>query len=232
MGVWMLDPEVPAFPPASLAEPDEDGLLAVGGDYSVERLLAAYRGGIFPWSTWRGMITWHSPDPRFVLLPGNFRVPHGVRRALKKGLFEITVDRAFGEVIGECAKAKRPDGEGTWISGALKKGYLALHRAGWAHSAETWMEGKLVGGLYGVGIGRCFFGESMFHAVPDASHCAFAVLAEMLFKGGCAFVDAQTPSEHMARFGAAVMPRGEYLERLERALGEGGEIDWKGLAGG
>lgn len=225
-GPWLLDPGSPDFPPASLAAPDPDGLLALGGDYSVPRLLAAYRGGIFPWSVWRGLVTWHSPDPRFVLLRENFRVPHTLRRLLKKRPFGITVDRAFPEVIAACARSPRPGGEDTWITPSLRRGYTALHRAGHAHSAEAWLGGKLVGGLYGVAVGACFCGESMFHLVPDASKCAFAAMAAALFEAGCPFIDCQTPSPHMARFGAVPIPRADYLARLEDALSSAAAIDW------
>ena len=227
--VWLLPDDSPGFPPASEAAPDPDGLLALGGDYSVPRLLAAYRSGIFPWSVWRGRITWHSPDPRFVLLRGNFRIPHTLRRILKKNPYRITVDRAFPAVIAACARAPRPGGESTWITPALRRGYTALHRAGHAHSAEAWDGDRLAGGLYGVAIGPCFFGESMFHRRPDASKCAFAVLAGALFAAGCPFIDCQTPSPHLARFGAAPIPRTEYLSRLDDALASLPSIDWTAL---
>lgn len=229
MSVFALDGRDPRFPPAHLADADEDGLLAVGGDYSVPRLLEAYAGGIFPWSTWRGRITWHSPDPRFVLLPENFRVPKSLRRVLAKRPFGITVDRAFERVIDACATVPRPDG-GTWINRRLRAGYVALHRAGHAHSVEAWKDGELAGGLYGVSVGGVFCGESMFALVPDASKCAFATFAPALFAAGCPMIDCQTPSAHLARFGAAAMPRHEYLGRLGDALRARRETDWRGLA--
>ncbi len=229
MPIWLLSDDTPGFPPASLAPSDPDGLLALGGDYSVPRLLAAYRAGIFPWSVWRGRITWHSPDPRFVLLPGGFRLPHTLRRILKHPPFRITVDRAFPDVIAACARSPRPGGESTWINPALRRGYTALHRAGHAHSAEAWDGDRLVGGLYGVAVGPCFVGESMFHLVPDASKAAFAVLATALFAAGCPFIDCQTPSPHFARFGAISIPRADYLARLDAALSSGATIDWTAL---
>ena len=137
MSVYLLDDDDPRFPPARLASPDGDGILAVGGDYSVPRLLEAYAGGIFPWSTFRGRITWHSPDPRFVLLPENFKIPRSLQRVLKKHPFQITVDRAFDRVIAACASVPRPEG-GTWINDRLRAGYTDLHRAGFAHSVEAW----------------------------------------------------------------------------------------------
>ena len=194
------------------------------GPLSAELLVYAYSTGVFPMAEHRkdASVMWIEPRRRGILPLDRFHVSHSLRRVIRKGVFEIRTDTAFRDVMLNCA-----DREETWINDRILEAYCQLFDLGLAHSVECWREEKLVGGLYGVGIGRCFFGESMFHAVPDASHCAFAVLAEMLFQEGCAFVDAQTPSEHMARFGAAEMPRGEYLERLERALGEGGGIDWE-----
>ena len=228
MSVYLLDDDDPRFPPARLASPGGDGILAVGGDYSVPRLLEAYAGGIFPWSTFRGRITWHSPDPRFVLLPENFTIPRSLQRVLKKHPFQITVDRAFDRVIEACASVPRPEG-GTWINDRLRAGYVDLHRAGFAHSAEAWAGDKLVGGLYGVSIRGVFCGESMFSLAADASKCAFATLAPLLFAAGCPMVDCQTHSDHMERFGAAMMPRAEYLHRLAVAVKKGQEMDWKGI---
>ena len=228
MSLFALDAADPRFPPARLASPDGDGLLAIGGDYSVARLLEAYKGGIFPWATWRGRITWHSPDPRFVLLPENFRVPKSLLRVLKKRPFEITVDRAFEHVIEACATVPRPDG-GTWINRRMRAGYTELHRAGHAHSAEAWRDGELAGGLYGVSVCGVFCGESMFSLATDASKCAFATLAPALFAAGCPMIDCQTPSAHMERFGAVSMARDEYLGRLADAVRAGRETDWANL---
>ena len=229
--VWLLDDDDPRFPPASRAEPDSSGLLALGGDYSVPRLVEAYAHGIFPWSTYRGRISWHSPDPRFVLLRENWRIPKSLRRVLKAHPFEITVDRDFPAVIRACAEAVRPPSDGdSWINPALRRGYVSLHEAGFAHSVEAWKDGHLVGGLYGVSIGPCFFGESMFHLEPDASKCAFAALAPALFAAGCPFVDSQTRSSHMERFGAAFLSRADYLARLAAALRDPAPLDWAALA--
>ncbi len=228
MTVYLIDDDSP-FPPARLASPTESGLLAIGGDYSVPRLLAAYRGGIFPWSTFRGHITWHSPDPRFVLLPCNFHVPKSLRRILKKHLFQITVDRAFDRVIYACATVPRADG-GTWINNRLLRGYTAFHEAGHAHSVEAWQNGALVGGLYGVSVDGVFCGESMFTLEPNASKCAFATFAPALFEAGCTMIDCQTYSEHMDHFGAAFMSREEYLQRLENTSAACIAIDWGALA--
>ncbi len=228
MSIYLLDKGDPRFPSARLASPDEHGILAIGGDYTVPRLLEAYAGGIFPWSTFRGHITWHSPDPRFVLLPEHFRIPRSLQRVLKKRPFEITVDRAFERVIAACAAVPRPEGS-TWINDRLRAGYVNLHKAGFAHSVEAWSDGELVGGLYGVSIRGVFCGESMFSLVTDASKCAFAMLAPALFAAGCPMIDCQTYSDHMAHFGAADMPRAEYLDRLAAALRNGAETDWANL---
>ncbi len=227
MSIFLLDDDDPRFPPARLARPNTDGILAVGGDYSVPRLLEAYSGGIFPWSFRDGRISWHSPDPRFVLLPENFKVPRSLQRVLKKKPFEITVDRAFERVIAACASVPRP-GE-NWINDRLRAGYVELHRAGFAHSAEAWTGGELVGGLYGVSVRGVFCGESMFSLATDASKCAFATLAPALFAAGCPMVDCQTHSAHMARFGATFMSREEYLRRLSAAVRRGAETDWSRL---
>ena len=227
MNIFWIEGDVP-FPPASLASPMGDGLLAIGGDYSVPRLLAAYTGGIFPWSTFRGHITWHSPDPRFVLLPHNFHVPQSLRRILKKHPFQITVDRAFDRVISACATVPREEGH-TWINNRLLKGYTTFHEAGYAHSVEAWQDGELVGGFYGVSVKGVFCGESMFTLQPNATKCAFATVAPALFEAGCAMIDCQTHSDHMERFGAAFMTREEYLRRLESTAAAGHEINWREL---
>ena len=228
MTVYWIEDDTP-FPPAQLASPTESGFLAIGGDYSVPRLLAAYTGGIFPWSTFRGHITWHSPDPRFVLLPENFTIPKSLRRILKKHPFQITVDHAFDRVISACATVPRAEGS-TWINSRLLKGYTAFHEAGYAHSVEAWQDGELVGGLYGVSVYGVFCGESMFTLAPNASKCAFATIAPMLFAAGCPMIDCQTHSDHMEHFGAAFMPREEYLQRLETAIAAGHAINWDALA--
>ena len=224
MTIWRLDPDDPGFPPAELAS-DGDGLLAIGGDYSVPRLLNAYAGGIFPWMTYRGEITWHSPNPRFVLLPDALHIPSSLRRTMRKRPFEITVDRAFERVIAACALVPRPK-PGTWISDSLRAGYVALHRAGFAHSVEAWREGELVGGFYGVSIRTVFCGESMFALTPDASKVAFATAATALFASGCTMIDCQMRTAHLARFGGADLPRKDFLARLDDALDSLRDIDW------
>ncbi|MFH1023810.1 MAG: leucyl/phenylalanyl-tRNA--protein transferase [Planctomycetota bacterium] len=198
-------------------EADDDGLVAVGGDLSPERLLAAYRAGIFPWFG-DDPVLWFSPDPRMVLLPGKFRAGRTLRAALRKNQFEIRLDTAFPDVMKACAATPRRHEPGTWITPGMIRGYTALHRAGFAHAAEAWRDGELAGGLYGVSLGAAFFGESMFHRRPDASKVAFAWLVRQLAAWGMDFVDCQVSTEHLARFGAALVSREAYLRRLARAL--------------
>ncbi len=228
MPVYMLPAEL-LFPPVKLADPS--GLLAVGGDLSVDRLLLAYRSGIFPWYDEDQPILWWSPDPRFVLFPEKFRMGHGMKPVLKRGLFQATLDRDFAGVIGQCRSIPRPDQPGTWITPAMKTAYQRLHRAGYAHSVETWQDGQLVGGLYGVSLGRCFFGESMFSAVPNASKFALVHLVQHLRAWGFTLIDSQVPTDHLERMGAELIPRQRYLRLLAKALqgdtmtGNWGELD-------
>lgn len=203
------------FPPPELAE---DGLLAVGGDLSPERLLLAYSTGIFPWYEEGQPILWHSPDPRMVLRVPALRIPRSVAAARRKGLYEITFDTEFDEVIRACATTPRQGQRGTWITPEMQGAYGELHRQGLAHSAEAWSAGKLVGGLYGVSLGDVFFGESMFARSPDASKVAFVTLVESLAAWGMTLVDCQVYTEHLARFGAEEWPRSLYLEELRWAL--------------
>jgi len=207
-------------------EAEEDGLLAVGGDLSVERLLTAYAGGIFPWFTRGKTPYWFSPDPRLVLRPEALHVPRSLARTLKRGTFRFTADRAFEAVIAACAAAPREGQPGTWISRPIVEGYTALHFEGFAHSFEAWEDDELVGGLYGVSLGAAFFGESMFAARPDASKAAFVTAVTMLRARGFRLVDCQVTTEHLLRFGAEAWPRERYLE----ALGELLEAPtWRGL---
>lgn len=219
MPVFRLADDSVVFPPAEMADDENGGLIAVGGDYSVERLVEAYSHGIFPWPVDADFpITWASPDPRFVLMAADMHVPKSLQRTLKKNLFEYKVDSAFPEVIHECASVARPGQEGTWITEELEAGYCALQREGFAHSYEAWQGGRLVGGFYGVAIGKCFFGESMFARVPDASKCAFAVFARRMFDAGIPWIDCQVYTGHLARFGAKEIPRADYLAMLAAAL--------------
>ncbi|MDQ7830829.1 MAG: leucyl/phenylalanyl-tRNA--protein transferase [Desulfovibrionaceae bacterium] len=211
------DPEDLRFPPPHLAEPG--GLLAVGGDLSVPRLLAAYSQGIFPWYDDDSPILWWSPDPRPVLFPAELHVPRRLERVLRQDRFEISLNTDFPAVIRACARARRPGQPGTWITAEMVAAYVALHNAGFAHSVEARLDGALVGGAYGVALGRAFFGESMFHLVPEASKAAFVTLARHLRERGFAFIDCQQTTEHMARFGCREIPRREFLRLVREALG-------------
>lgn len=202
-----------AFPPPQLALREPNGLLAAGGDLKPERVLAAYRRGIFPWYEEGQPILWWSPDPRAVLIPEDLRVSRSLRRTLAAGKLGVTADTAFADVIAACAAPRRYGG-GTWITADVAAAYTELHALGWAHSFETWQDGALVGGLYGIAIGRVFFGESMFSRVSDASKVAFVRLVEHLRAHGFALIDCQVPSAHLESLGATDMPRGEFLAAL------------------
>ena len=214
MTVYRLDERL-AFPPVEEAE--ESGLLAVGGDLGPDRLLLAYRSGIFPWYE-RNPILWFSPDPRMVLLPAELRVPRSLAKTLRKGLFRFSLDTAFDRVIEACARTRRPGQRTTWITPAMRRAYGELHRLGFAHSAEAWLGESLAGGLYGVSLGGAFFGESMFATAPDASKAAFVRLVEQLRAWGIDLIDSQVHTEHLARFGAEEWPRRAYLRALDKAL--------------
>ncbi|MGB5540563.1 MAG: leucyl/phenylalanyl-tRNA--protein transferase [Gammaproteobacteria bacterium] len=213
------DPEI-AFPDVELALRDPDGLLALGGDLSVPRLLHAYRHGIFPWFGPRQPILWWSPDPRLVLRPHDLHISRSLARTLRKDRFRVTLDRDFRGVIERCA-APRPGQAGTWITPEMQTAYVELHAAGYAHSAECWLDDVLVGGLYGVAIGRIFFGESMFTRVPDASKVVFVQLVRELQQREFRLIDCQVHTGHLASLGATVMPRREFV----RILGEACDID-------
>lgn len=221
MPIYYLDEDSFEFPPPEEADEEYDGLLAAGGDYKPERLLNAYYNGIFPWPVVEGgPITWFSPDPRFVLKAEDFRIPKSLKKTLKKGLFDYRVNTAFAEVIHECSIVPRPGQDGTWITDDLEKGYCELHRLGFAHSFEAWQDNRLVGGFYGVALGSCFFGESMFARVSDASKCVFAYSAGIMFEKGIPWIDCQVHTDHLARFGAKNIPRSEYLQMLRESLAE------------
>jgi leucyl/phenylalanyl-tRNA--protein transferase len=198
-----------AFPSVSRALEDPDGLLAVGGDLSPRRLLAAYRQGIFPWYSDGQPILWWSPDPRAVLYPSDIRVSRSLRKVIRQRRFQVRTDTAFEQVVQACA-APRPRQQGTWITADMAAAYATLHRYGAAHSVETWRSGALVGGLYGVVLGAVFFGESMFSLEPDASKVALVALASMGFR----LIDCQVPSEHLTRLGAVNIPRTRFVEHL------------------
>jgi leucyl/phenylalanyl-tRNA--protein transferase len=202
------------FPPAAAALREPNGLLAAGGDLEPKRLLAAYRRGIFPWYEQGQPILWWSPDPRSVLRPGEVKVSRSLRRSLIKGGFELRIDTAFAAVIAACA-APRHYGGGTWITPDMAAAYTTLHRLGWAHSFETWHEGRLAGGLYGVAIGRVFFGESMFTRVTDASKVALVKMADYLRERSFELIDCQVPNAHVTSLGATTMPRAEFVSLLD-----------------
>ena len=206
------------FPPPDHAEPG--GLLAVGGDLSPERLLLAYAQGIFPWYEDGLPILWHSPDPRMVLRPSQLRVSRSLRRAMRDAVFEVRLDCDFAAVIRGCARVKRGDGEGTWITADMIDAYERLFALGYAHSAEARLDGRLAGGLYGVSLGGCFFGESMFAIEPNASKVAFATLTRRLEGWDFDLIDCQVYTENLARFGAKEWPRPKFLKSLERSLGK------------
>ena len=208
MSVYLLDKRL-LFPPVS--EADQEGLLAVGGDLSTERLLLAYRSGIFPWYSGRTP-QWYSPDPRFVLIPDELKVSHSMKPLLKKKAFEFTTNTAFAEVIQNCKTQPREGQFGTWITDDMKAAYIRLHQQGFAHSAEVWQEGKLVGGLYGVKIGRVFFGESMFSLVSNASKYAFISYVQQLKEEGIQLIDCQVYTPHLESLGAIMISREEFVE--------------------
>jgi len=207
-----------SFPPPHLAI--QEGLLAVGGDLSVERLILAYRSGIFPWYSKGEPILWWSPDPRLVLYPSELRISKSLQKVIKRRLFQITVNKAFDAVIQGCADVKRSYGEGTWITDEMKSAYCRLHRYGYAHSIEAWQENELVGGLYGVALGHAFFGESMFSRVSNASKVAFVTFVEILKELKFDLIDCQVKTDHLIRFGAREIPRKKFLEQLEKAIGK------------
>ncbi|MGR9086408.1 MAG: leucyl/phenylalanyl-tRNA--protein transferase [Gammaproteobacteria bacterium] len=216
MQLTLLDPDHPEqdFPRLENALRDPDGLLALGGCLSATRLLNAYRHGIFPWFNEGDPILWWSPDPRLVLFPDNLVISRSLRKALRKNKLSVSYDRAFGGVMEGCAAARKGS-SGTWISGEIKAAYHELHRLGFAHSAEAWHEGKLVGGLYGVALGRVFFGESMFHTMTDASKIVFVTLVQALQSWGYRLIDCQVHTRHLESFGAQEIDREEFMRLLD-----------------
>ncbi|MBI2989172.1 MAG: leucyl/phenylalanyl-tRNA--protein transferase [Deltaproteobacteria bacterium] len=215
MPVYRLIDEI-VFPPPDHAEPD--GLLAVGGDLSSERLLLAYKLGIFPWYSEGQPILWWSPDPRLVLELEEFHISRRLRQILKKGGFKVTFDKAFKSVIEACASVPREGQDGTWITPEMQAAYIHLHRLGFAHSVESWFDGELAGGIYGVSLGRCFFGESMFSYKSNASKVALATLVEQLKAWEFHMLDAQVTTPHLLSLGAKEIPRSIFLKRLGEAL--------------
>lgn len=198
-----------------MARADMGGLLAVGADLSPARILVAYRHGIFPWGTVERQPLWYSPDPRMVLFPAEFRLTASLRKTLRARRYEVRLDSDFAAVIGACATAPRPGQDGTWISPDMMDAYIRLHELGWAHSVEVYAEGNLTGGLYGLGIGRMFYGESMFSRRSNASKIAFAHLVRYLLAHDFGMVDCQMRTEHLASLGGREIPRDDFLARLQ-----------------
>ena len=212
MPVFSLSDKL-AFPPVHLAT--REGLLAVGGDLSPERLILAYKSGIFPWYNPGEPILWWSPDPRLVLFPRELHISRSLRRLLRKERFQVTFNTRFREVIAACAASRRPAGEGTWITREMEAAYCRLHDLGAAHSVEAWQAGRLVGGLYGIALGRCFFGESMFTRVSNASKIAFVTLVKRLETLGFEIIDCQVHTQHLVSLGAREIPRKEFLKWIK-----------------
>lgn len=216
MQLTVLDPSTPEedFPALESALTEPDGLLAVGGCLSETRLITAYRKGIFPWYNEGDPILWWSPNPRMVLFPDDLIISTSLGKKLRKKFFECTIDSAFGDVIDACADSRRD--AGTWISSEINQAYRQLHRAGIAHSAEAWINGELVGGLYGVAIGGVFFGESMFHFVSDASKVAFVHLVNQLKSWDYQLIDCQIYSNHLSSLGGQEIERTYFTQLLEQ----------------
>ncbi len=215
MAVYKLNKEL-VFPPPVKADPD--GLLAFGGDLTPDRLLIAYRMGIFPWYNPGDPILWWSPDPRMVLYPSNLHVSKDMRRILRKEMFLVTYDHDFSGVIQGCQQAPRKGQSGTWITDEMKNAYETLHDRGYAHSVEVWQNGQLVGGLYGVSLGACFFGESMFSRVSNASKTGFITFVRDIGQKGFGLIDCQVYNEHLARLGAQEVARNRFLTELQYYL--------------
>ena len=213
---WLDPGDIDApFPDVESALKEPDGLLAIGGDLSPSRLLRAYKQGIFPWYSHDQPILWWSPNPRCVLFPEHLRVSRSLCKTLKKDVYSVTSDKAFRRVIKSCAEPRKP-GEGTWLTEDMIEAYCHLHDMGYAHSVESWHEDELAGGLYGLALGKIFFGESMFARHDDASKVAFIQLVEHLQQWGYVLIDCQVGSAHLAKFGAEPIPRREFVTYLKR----------------
>jgi leucyl/phenylalanyl-tRNA--protein transferase len=211
---WL--PPEPVFPPVERALAEPNGLLAAGGDLSPQRILAAYRQGIFPWYSPGEPILWWSPDPRMVLFPAELKISRSLAKVLRNRPYEVRLDTAFAAVIGACADTPREGQNGTWISTEMQAAYGKLHELGYAHSVEVWMDGKLVGGLYGMALGRTFYGESMFSWRTDASKIALAHLCMHLQRQGFGIIDCQMETRHLASLGARPIPRSDFVALLRR----------------
>ena len=212
--VWLTAADAPeTFPPVDDALREPDGLLAAGGDLSTARILAAYRQGIFPWYDNGQPLLWWSPDPRCVFRPGDLHVSRRLRRDLLRSRCELRINTAFAEVIEACAGPRR-HGQGTWITNDMRAAYVRLHAEGWAHSVEVWEDDELVGGLYGLAIGRVLFGESMFSRQSNASKMALLLVDRLLSSGVLGILDCQVQSSHLLSLGAITIPRAEFVERI------------------
>lgn len=196
----------------------KDGLLCVGGDLSLERLVLAYRSGIFPWYSKNDPLLWWSPDPRFVLYPGNIRISKSLGKTIRRGVFTVTMDQAFDRVINNCAGIRTTQGKETWIMEEMINAYVDLHKNGYAHSVEVWKDGELAGGLYGISLGGSFFGESMFSKVSDASKTALAALKDHLVELDFDLIDCQVKSDHLISMGAVEIPRSRFLKIIGQSL--------------
>ena len=214
MQLYVLNDDI-YFPPAETSLPD--GLLAIGGDLSIDRLLLAYRSGIFPWYD-EDIPLWWSPDPRFVLYPNELKISKSMRQVIRKQSFRFTTDRAFTDVIKNCRAATRKGQDGTWINEDIISAYCRLHELGYAHSAEAWVNDELVGGLYGIRIGNAFFGESMFSKVSNASKFAFINYVQHLCEDGVELIDCQVYTEHLESLGARMIPRTLFLQKLSELI--------------
>lgn len=217
--LYLLNQDNPTepFPDPATAETHPDGLLAIGGDLSPARLLNAYRNGVFPWYNEGEPIMWWSPDPRMVLFPQELKISRSLRKTLRKDKFQVSMDCAFDQVIRACAEPRQDD-LGTWLSPQMIDAYRVLHEQAYAHSVEAWQDGKLVGGLYGIALGNCFFGESMFSRSTDASKVAFVHLVRQLRQAAFELVDCQVYTRHLERLGARLIPRRKFQEILQRAV--------------
>jgi leucyl/phenylalanyl-tRNA--protein transferase len=214
MSLFALDKEL-IFPPVDFAE--SDGLLAIGGDLSSERLLHAYRNGIFPWYEGEHILWW-CPNPRFVLFPGELKINRSTKKLLSKNEFTFTIDKSFKEVIHHCKKIKRPGQQGTWITDEVEKAYCKMHELGYAHSGEVWKEDELVGGLYGIKLDKIFFGESMFSKISNTSRIAFTKYVLQLKEEGIELIDCQVYTKYLESFGARMIPRKDFIQRLKKLI--------------
>ena len=210
------------FPDPRMAS--DEGLLAYGGDLSSSRLLTAYRNGIFPWYSDGDPLLWWSPNPRLLLYPQDFKTNKSFARVLRSGKFEVSFDRAFAKVIGYCSAIPRDGQDGTWISAQMRDAYTKLHEEGFAHSVEVYVDGELVGGLYGIAMGKAFFGESMFALMPDASKVALKFLIDTLIDNGYDFIDCQVETPHLVSLGARLIDRDSFLDQLEESIQRPGKM--------